>query len=358
MRSDSATGGARSGRRTTERASGPAAPGSPRTLAADAAEWTGREPEVRVAGEFAYCPDPSWWQRLRSKVQSFFESLRADRAPGIYVARKSDGGKHGIRVIRHERFPEEERLPVAGIGKGEKGWEVSAVPDPDSPGGTWDPYRFMPSIVFNPREDSFPVAPDSDGDGNLLTDAASYEHGRIGGSQPLTGAFHVSRKGEYTVLTYSFYYVDNKQATYHLKDSSTMAVYLAPGSSGKLEPRYLYSSWHYGANLARWEDLGKDADGRPIVEVERGSHALHPLAIGERPWRAGLAIRGDGTVSKGGRALPNRLTWQSFQPGISGTVARDPADPRSQALLAAYFEKYPERRNPIHPSLFASFRGR
>lgn len=327
----------------------------PGRAAPDTAEWRAREPEVRVSKEFAYGPKPSWWQKLKSKVQATWELFRSEVAPGIYIARKSHGGKQGIRVIRRERFPDEEKLPVSGISKPDRAWVVQAVPNPGSPDGTFDPYRYMPSLVFHPKEDSFPVAPDLDGDGDLLTDARNYRHGVIGGLQPLSGAFHVSKKGEFTVLTYSLYYVDNKQATYHLKDSSTLSVYLKPGNDGRLQPEYLYTSWHYAGNLAKWADLKKDGAGRPIVEVERGSHALHPLGRWERPWKSGVRVSGDGSVAHGGVALQNRFDWVSFQPGITGTTPHDPAGPRGRALMDAYFATYPERRNPIHPTLFEQF---
>lgn len=304
----------------------------------------GLEPEIRVAREFSYGPNPSRWQKFKARIQGLLEFRRSGISPGTYLARHSEGGKHGIRVVRKDT--DEERIPVEGLSKIPTGWAIKTTE------GDFDPRTFRPSLVFHPKEDSFPTKPDLDGDGNLKTDAANYKHGVIGGNQPLTGVSHVSKKGEYTVITYSLYYVDNKAATFHLKDSSTLAVYLKPGKDGTLEPNFLYTSWHYGANLAKWDDLKKDAKGHPIVEVERGSHALHPLAKKERPWKKGVHANGDGSVAWRGKDLPNAFTWLAFQPGIPGTTAVDAADPRSRPLMDAYFAKFPERTNPIHPSLF------
>ncbi len=79
---------------------------------------------------------------------------------------------------------------------------------------------------------------------------------------------------------------------------------------------------------------------------------MRPLGEGERPWRSGLRVAGDGTVSRRGETLPNRFTWLAFQPGVDNARYVDPADPQAGKLLDTYFAKYPERTNPVHPVLF------
>lgn len=218
---------------------------------------------------------------------------------------------------------------------------VTDVPNPDRPDGRWDPYAFLPRFVFDAKEDAFPVAPDFDGDtdfgnnGPATADGppGSYEDGVIGGKQPLSGGFAVSKKGEYTVLTYSFYYAHNKAQHYHPGDYSHAQVYLKPGPSGKLEPAYMATSWHHGSVLTPWKDLAKDQDGRPIVGVNLGTHALQPFGRGQRAPEDGLQIAGDGQAMNGGRSLGHRLTFEAFQGNVDGARRLDATHPASRPRL-------------------------
>lgn len=314
---------------------------------------TSREPESKVAKSFDYGPDSG-------KIKTFFmkkillplESLLTRISPGEWLARSSDGGKKGIRRLREGEFIDELKLPVTGVAKTAQGWSAASIPNPDDPSGRFDPYQFAPTLAFHAKEDSFPVLPDQDGDGDTETDVKGYQHGMIGGTQPMRGAVSVAKKGEYTVLTYSYFYVDNKAATYHVKDSSTVAVYLKPGEDGKLAPTHMYTSWHYGGNMSKWEDLKKDENGHPVIKVERGSHALRPLAKWEPTPDDGVVVAGDGTMKHDGKAMPNRLSWISPQDNFHGVASFRPGDPANQLLMDSYYRIYQERTNPIHPSIF------
>ena len=197
------------------------------------------------------------------------------------------------------------------------------------------------------------MRPDFDGSGKTgASDLKAYKHGVVGGKQPLEGAFTVTKRGEYTVLTYSLNYVDNKFTNYHVGDSSTASVYLKPNKAGKLEPAFLYTSIHYAGKMMPWKDVKKDAKGRPIIRVERGSHAIHPYGVNEKVTDVGLRITGDGQATKNGKALPNRMTRPSSQKNVQSTVNLDPAKAANRVVWSRYFGGYPERAKPYHPSFF------
>lgn len=311
-----------------------------------------REPEVRVAHEIHFGPEASAFKKARALFAVVEETAESLRTPGTMVGRFTTRASRAIPRIREQEFTREAAIPHAGLQKLEHGWKAHLIPNPDDPQGRWDPYAYMPNLVFHPKEDSFPILPDFDGDRQLKTDAARYRHGVIGGDQPLRGSFSVARKGEYTVLTYSLYYVDNKSGRYHLTDESTMAVYLKPGRNGKLRPEYIFTSWHYGGNLARWKDIKKGPDGRPIIEIGRGTHALRPMAPREELPQRGLRSDGQGRLSLHGQPLSNRLTWVSPQANVSNAILLEPGRPENRFVLDAYYAHHPERVNPFHPSLF------
>ncbi|HEY9899970.1 MAG TPA: hypothetical protein V6D00_12370 [Pantanalinema sp.] len=205
------------------------------------------------------------------------------------------------------------------------------VENVERPGGTadasarWDPLEFAPRFIFQPGEDSLPVSPSFDGDANLENDApgklggkdGAYKDGVIGNKQALSGGFAVTKKGEYTILSYSFYYPTNKAGDYHNKDWSHAQVYLKPDKNGELKPEYLYTSWHHGGVLTRWDDLKKDEQGKPIVQVCLGSHAASPLGKNESIPTKGLQIRGDGQAEFNGKTVPHTLTWDAFQSNVT-----------------------------------------
>ncbi|HEY9856087.1 MAG TPA: hypothetical protein V6D05_10140, partial [Stenomitos sp.] len=193
--------------------------------------------EVRVSEEVPYHTDTShsqgttkyerFTEEWRDKLEAKRQSHRQDIAPGVMLKRSSNGGKYGIRELRADS-PFENQIPLEGLKKSSQGWSVPTVANPQGPDVPFDPFAFMPNVVFAASEDSFPTRPDLDGDGKTSTDADAYQHGVIGGQQPLTAGFSVAKKGEYVVMTYSYYYVDNKFTNYHRSDSSTVSVYLKP----------------------------------------------------------------------------------------------------------------------------------
>ena len=97
--------------------------------------------------------------------------------------------------------------------------------------------------LFDKAEDALPVSPTFDGDTDLDNNAAEkedgpaghYKDGVIGGDQKLSSGFAVTKKGDYTVLSYSFYYPHNKAGDYHHNDYSTAQVYLKPGPDGNYQ---------------------------------------------------------------------------------------------------------------------------
>lgn len=311
-----------------------------------------REPETRVAAPFGFGERAGWLRRKWEKLKLVFEAAKTRFAPGEWACRNSHGGKDGIRRIR-ERQVDELAMPASGIRRTDAGWSAQAVRNPGDRGGTFDPYAFLPNLAFHPREDSFPVLPDADGSGATDDDRLAYDHGVIGGDQPLKGAVSVATKGAYTVVTYAFFYVDNKAGTYHAKDSSTVAVYLKPGADGRLQPAYMYSSWHYGASMTKWEDVKKGPDGRPVVRVERGSHALRPLSKWALQPEHGVVVAGDGSVRIDGKPSPHRLTFVTPQgTSLRNAEAFDPGDPRQKLRMDSYYRIFQERTNPVHPSFF------
>lgn len=218
---------------------------------------------------------------------------------------------------------------------------ITDIPNPDTPDGMWDPYAFMPRFAFEKGEDAFPVSPTFDGDTDRWNNApakpngpgGSYQDGLIGESQALSGGFAVSRKGDYTVLTYSFNYAHNKAGGYHVGDWSLAQVYLKPGPDGMLAPSHLYTSWHHGGVLTPWHQLAKDAQGRPVITVQEGSHALQPVGRG-RSWpQEGLVIQGDGLALVKGKPTAERLSFDVFQGNVRGATRLDPASPVGASRL-------------------------
>lgn len=286
-------------------------------------------PELRVSASRSFKPG------LGSALGIFAESLRQFGQPGDKLNMMSG---HRFREVRAKLEPDTAYFGVhARSGSASSADEV---PNPDAPDGRWDPYAFMPRFAFDPAEDAFPISPDFDGDASLTNNSpatadaprGNYVDGVIGGKQPLTGGFAVSRKGGYTVLTYSFYYATNKAGGYHQNDYSTAQVYLKPGKGGKLEPAYLATSWHHGAKLTPWSELKKDPQGRPIVGVYLGSHALEVL---DQVPSKGLQLQGDGRAVLNGKPLDQRLGFEAFQKNVAGARYLDPASPASALRLRA-----------------------
>jgi hypothetical protein len=263
------------------------------------------------------------------------------------------------KASRLSEFRAKYDEPVeAGIRfNGTAGPKVEDVERPG--GGAWDPMEFAPRFVFQPGEDALPVSPSFDGDANLDNDSpstpngaeGSYKDGVIGGKQALSGGFAVTKKGEYTVLSYSFYYPTNKAGEYHTQDWSHAQVYLKPDKNGELKPEYLYTSWHHGGVLTKWDDLKKDEQGKPIVEVCLGSHAASPLGKGQPLPTKGLQIQGDGQAVFNGKTLPQTLTWDAFQSNVTNAkhLAEGSVAFNARALI---MQRGAVAFDPIMPEVF------
>ena len=287
-------------------------------------------PEVQVAPSYDFTPGAG------SKAALFRDSLSTTLQPGEWLNMVS--GKR-FREVRAELEPP---TPYTGVKKNEDGTATATdVPNPDSPDGRWDPHAYMPRFVFDKREDAFPVSPTFDGDLDHNNNGpetsngpgGSYRDGVVGGDQALSGGFAVTKKGDYTILTYSFYYATNKAGQYHKNDYSTAQVYLKPGEDGKLKPEYLATSWHHGAQLTKWADLPKDEHGDPIVGVDLGAHALR---VADEVPKEGFSLRGDGEATVDGLPIDQRITFDAFQKNVQGANYLDPkseaAKPRLNAM--------------------------
>jgi hypothetical protein len=223
----------------------------------------------------------------------------------------------------------------------------------------WDPFAYMPRFVFEVGEDALPVSPSFDGDADVNNDApqepngpgGSYRDGVIGKNQALNGGFAVSQKGAYTVLTYSFYYATNKAGQYHGKDWSHAQVYLKPNAKGELSPEFLYTSWHHGGILTPWDDVKKDEQGKPVLEVQLGSHAVAPLGKSMPIPKKGLQIQGDGQALLDGKPIDYALTWDAFQSNVSNArILESGTDAFSARMLTMRYGKV--AFDPIMPEVF------
>lgn len=300
-------------------------------------------PEIRVSP--SRDPKPG----IRGGIHMVTDAIKQVAQPGEKLNMTSG---HRFREVRSTFEKDTAYLGVHAEGSK---CRVEDVPNPDSPDGKWDPYAYMPRFAFDPKEDAFPISPDFDGDTNLDNNAPSkpggkgnYEDGVIGGKQPLTSGFSVTKKGDYTILTYSFYYATNKATgDYHSNDYSTAEVYLKPGKDGKLEPAYLMTSWHHGAKLTPWSDLKKDPQGKPIVGVDLGTHALNVL---DSVPAKGLQVQGDGQAVLNGKPVDQKLSFEAFQQSVAGARYLDPSSPASTPRLRAM--TWGSGVNPLLPEVF------
>lgn len=250
-----------------------------------------------------------------------------------------------------------------GITFDEKGSpRIADVPHPASTPQNpvnWDPFTYMPRFVFEKGEDSLPVSPSFDGDADVENNApkeangtdGSYRDGIIGGNQGLNGGFAVSKKGEYTVLTYSFYFATNKAGQYHDKDWSHAQIYLKPDAKGELTPEFVYTSWHHGGILTPWDAIKKDEQGKPVLEVQLGSHAVAPLGKNHPIPKKGFQIQGDGQALLNGERIPHSLTWDSFQGNVSNAQHLEPGtDAFTARMLTMRYGRV--AFDPIMPEVF------
>lgn len=304
-------------------------------------------PPVQVA------PSRDFKPSALSKTQMVPETIEVMKGPGDTLNLSSG---HKFREVREKL---DGGVPYTGMKWNADGTVTAQdVPNPDSPDGKWDPYAFMPRFAFDPKEDAFPVSPSFDGDTDLANNAGveaggegAYKDGSVGGDQPLTAGFTVTKKGEYTVLTYSFYYAHNKAMDYHQNDYSTAQVYLKPGPDGKLAPTHLAASWHHGSILTPWKDLAKDANGSPVVKVHIGSHALQPVGAGDEWEEGGLNLAGNGEAIVDGKAIGQKLTFDAFQPSVANANVM-PTDSPEGRLRLKTMEWGEAAKHPFLPEVY------
>jgi hypothetical protein len=257
---------------------------------------------------------------------------------GIYGTTVRDG--RGIDDLRQQQFPSEYTRREDGS------MELKSAPFASHPqGGTFDPYQFLPNIVFQNGEDSFPIDPVFDGDAWPDNNALNYAHGAVGGSQPLKAAVNFYQKDGYIVAQYGFYYADNKGGDYHKHDWNTTSVYLKYNqNTGNLEPQYLYNSWHFGGVMTRWSDLKMDGQGRPTVMVGLGTHSARPLGR----WQSLPS-----EYSQGLNLRQEPLTFFTTQDNISNAEYFDSSAGSLESTRAGiYYWWQDHRRNPYPPRLF------
>lgn len=294
-------------------------------------------PSSPTPPSYQVAPSRDFKPSLKTKVPMVTEYLEVLKGPGETLNLTT--GKR-FREVRDQL---DRTVPHRGLHYMEDG-SVKAfnVPNPDSPDGSWDPLQWMPRITFDNKEDAFPVSPTFDGDLDYNNNGpdtpggqGAYKDGSIGGNQPLSSAYTVTKKGDYHILTYSMYYAHNKAMDYHKNDYSTVQVYLKPGPDGKLAPTHVATSWHHGSILTPWEDFAKDSDGRPVVKVHLGSHAVQPIGKGDKWDTDGLNITGKGEAVFDGKPIGQKMGFEVFQTNIQGATYMDPARPTSKPRLTA-----------------------
>lgn len=302
-------------------------------------------------------PDVTLYEELGKAVDGpgeMFNMMRGKHLEDVRDEYESSPAARG--VVHHMRDTDDgQRATVTGFE------DIPAPLDDDGEPTKWDPTKFAPHYVFDGREDAFPVSPDYDGDSDTGNNGASeldgtgsdnYRDGEIDGQQALNGAFTVSQKGEYTVLTYSNYYATNKGAHYHKNDYSTAQVYLKPDAQGDLQPEFLATSWHYGTQLTPWKDVQKDSTGHPIIQVGLGTHSLQPLGVGQPYPKDGFHIHGDGRATSNGEDIGHKMTYDAFQTNVTNAnVLTDPESDRAKARMTTLGYGW-TAADPLDPETF------
>jgi hypothetical protein len=250
-------------------------------------------------------------------------------------------------------------------------------PDPagDAPSSgplrrTVDARAWMPVLHFEKGEDQVPVDPGFDGNAEVQDNPDHYRRNQADRNQEPTVYASARQRGEYAVIRYDTYYVDNPYMNYHKHDWEGFSVYLKPDATGDLKPAFLLTNWHHDVMLTPWADLQLDGTGRPVVLVDRGSHGsrpqkrdtkvppgtyLHPQGFwldekGVRP--ATLHLRGDTPLLRGTEPVvrladgrdPREVDYPSSN-WIAGFISRPDGEgpgPKSR----------PTWNTPLHPLAF------
>lgn len=194
-----------------------------------------------------------------------------------------------------------------------------------------DARAWMPRVHFEGGEQFFPIDPGFDGDADVTNNPYTYRRGQTDGNQAPTFFVNGRTVGEYTVITYRTYYVDNQYLNRHHHDWEGFSIYLAKDQQGRLQPAYLSTNWHYHKTLTPWHELELDAQGRPMVTVDRGAH-------GTRPVRKGMSLVPGATLHPAGYwetatgRMPVQIRLPGDAPGLVGVdrlvPLADGRDPR------------------------------
>ncbi len=272
---------------------------------------------------------------------------------GIFGSKVGDG--RSIDDVRKQNSPSE----YATASDGSRYLKTADFAS-DPQGRQFDPYQFLPNIVFQNGEDALPIDPVFDGDASPDNNVFNYAHGAIGGDQPLKANVSFYEKDGYVVAQYGFYYADNKAGDYHKHDWHTTSVYLKYNSdTGSYEPKYLYNSWHFGGIMTKWSDLQLDNQGHPTVLVGLGSHSARPLGVGASipsDFSRGVTIHGgDGMAvnTASGASYGEQLSFFTTQDNVAQATKFNPegsAQERTRAGIYYYWQEH--RHNPYPPSLF------
>jgi hypothetical protein len=194
-----------------------------------------------------------------------------------------------------------------------------------------DARAWMPLVHFEQGEDVFPTDPGFDGNANVQDNMHTYRRGQTDGRQEPTFYVSAATVGEYTVLRYDVYYVDNRFMNYHNHDWEGFSVYLKPDDKGQLKPAYLMTNWHHDQVLTPWSELQFDASGRPTVLVDRGGHGSQALKRG-KSIPDGRTLHPQGYWSDKTGVTPQRLHLRGDTPLLQGVEPvvklADGRDPR------------------------------
>lgn len=236
---------------------------------------------------------------LNEKIDHMFRTIYLG-AGGLFAREKIPDPKTHLHEfwqwLVHTVFPGDTFMAVtARMRRSEEDKAIPVHPETR----TIDPRQFMPNIVFSDREKSFPVSADFDGDGNVNNNAFTYQHGRFSGNQQPTFYVHSVKKGQYTVLIYNLYFVDNLYSNYHNHDWQPFEIYMRQNERGQWQQEFLMTHWHHGVHMERWGNLKLDTRGRPFIKVEGGAHAIWPFTRNQSiPQNNGWTMRHDGLFQK------------------------------------------------------------
>lgn len=254
----------------------------------------------------------------------------------------SDQGWRYLSQAVRQRIEGQTPANLDGVNAGVSADDVAAAA-----------FEYAPVFYFHPDEKYLPADPDTfianseleDGIWDLK-DGEKYRQGDPANS-PVTYQYE---EGPPPTITYWQFYNYNNKAINNSPDQNHEgdweSVTVVFGNGMDKEPTEMRYSAHGGGTALSWNDTPKTEDGRPIVNVALGSHAMSPY-LANQPTKApgiedvfavgGMVIDGRGTDSNGEPRLQNvedqawwgtRNKWGedgyfSFTSGINGPMPPD-----------------------------------